>query len=380
MKENFILFNIKNKKYRKRYTNNDKVYNLMIIFFYFYNLRGENMELGLQIGKQSLFFDEPIYIMSAASIVGEKEGEGPLKDTFDVVVDDPTFGKESWEEGESEMMKQTVLLALQKAKIKAEDVRYVFSGDLLGQLIATTFGVKEFDIPLFGLYGACSTMGEALSLGAMSIKGSFADTVLAVASSHFGSAEKQFRFPLEYGNQRPMSSTWTVTGCGAIVLSKEYGDTMITGITTGKVVDYGVKDSLNMGACMAPAAADTIYHHFKDFNRKPEDYDCIVTGDLGSVGKEILCKLLFDQGYDISKVHLDCGMEIYNDPEQDTHAGGSGCGCSAVTLAGKLLHELRVGKIKKILFVPTGALLSTVSYNEGHSVPGIAHAVVIEKR
>lgn len=334
----------------------------------------------MQQGKQSIVFEQPVYIMSAACMVGPKEGEGPLKDTFDVVVEDATFGKDSWEEGESEMMKQTSLLALRKAKIKTEDVRYLFAGDLLGQLIATTFGVKDFDIPLFGLYGACSTMGEALSLGAMTVHGGYADTVLATASSHFGGAEKQFRFPLEYGNQRPMSSTWTVTGCGAFVLSKEYGDVMISGITTGKVVDYGVKDSLNMGACMAPAAADVIYQHLKDFGCKPEDYDRIVTGDLGSVGKEILCKLLKDQGYDISKVHMDCGMEIYDDPEQDTHAGGSGCGCSAVTLAGKLMQEIRESVIDKILFVPTGALLSTVSYNEGKSVPGIAHAVVIEKR
>ncbi len=334
----------------------------------------------MQQGKQSIAFENPVYIMSAACMVGPKEGEGPLKDTFDVVVEDATFGKDSWEEGESEMMKQTSLLALRKAKIKTEDVRYMFAGDLLGQLIATTFGVKDFDIPLFGLYGACSTMGEALSLGAMTVHAGYADTVLASASSHFGGAEKQFRFPLEYGNQRPMSSTWTVTGCGAFVLSKEYGDTMITGITTGKVVDYGVKDSLNMGACMAPAAADVIFQHLKDYGRRPEDYDRIVTGDLGSVGKEILCKLLLDQGYDISNVHMDCGMEIYDDPEQDTHAGGSGCGCSAVTLAGKLLQEMRDGLIRRILFVPTGALLSTVSYNEGKSVPGIAHAVVIEKR
>ena len=338
------------------------------------------MTAGLQMGKQSLSFEQPVYIMSAACIVGPKEGEGPLKDTFDQIVEDATFGKDSWEEGESELMKQTSLLAFRKAKIKAEDVRYLFAGDLLGQLIATTFGLMDFNIPLFGLYGACSTVGEALSLGAMTIHGGYADTVLAVASSHFGGAEKQFRFPLEYGNQRPMSSTWTVTGCGAFVLSKEYGDTMITGITTGKVVDYGVKDSLNMGACMAPAAADVIYQHLKDFGRTPEDYDRIVTGDLGKIGKEILCELLLNQGMDISKVHMDCGMKIYDDPEQDTHAGGSGCGCSAVILAGKLLNEIRQGTLKRILFVPTGALLSTVSYNEGQSIPGIAHAVVIEKR
>ncbi|MGN0494723.1 MAG: stage V sporulation protein AD [Lachnospiraceae bacterium] len=331
-------------------------------------------------GKQSIEFHQPVYIMSSASIVGPKEGEGPMKDYFDQIVEDATFGKDTWEEGESEMIRQTVLLSLRKAKLKKEDIRYLFAGDLLGQLIATTFGVMDFEIPLFGLYGACSTMGEALSLGAMTVSAGYADTVVAVASSHFGGAEKQFRFPLEYGNQRPMSSTWTVTGCGAFVLSKEYGDVKISGITTGVIVDYGVKDSLNMGACMAPAAASVIYRNLKDFERKPEDYDAIVTGDLGSVGHEILCKLLLDQGIDISKVHRDCGMEIYDDPEQDTHAGGSGCGCSAVTLAGKLLDEIRSGKMNRILFVPTGALLSTVSFNEGQSVPGIAHAVVIEKR
>lgn len=334
----------------------------------------------LQVGKQSLSFQKPPYIMSSACIVGPKEGQGPLKDTFDAIIEDPTFGKDSWEEGESEMMKETCSLALRKAKIKMEDVRYLFAGDLLGQLIATTFGVMDFEIPLFGLYGACSTMGEALSLSAMTVHAGYADTVLAVASSHFGAAEKQFRFPLEYGNQRPMSSTWTVTGSGAFVVSKEYGDVAITGITTGKVVDYGVKDSLNMGACMAPAAADVIYHHLKDFEIEPEYYDKIVTGDLGLVGKEILCKLMKEQDMDISNVHMDCGMEIFNGPEQGTHAGGSGCGCSAVTLAGLLMQKLREGTYQRILFVPTGALLSTVSYNEGQSVPGIAHAVALERR
>ncbi len=333
-----------------------------------------------QIGKQSLCFEEPVYIMSSACIVGAKEGEGPLGDTFDEIVEDATLGKDSWEEGESEMMKRTVSLAVRKAKIKMEDIRYLFGGDLLGQLIATTFGLKDFEIPLFGLYGACSTMGEALSLGAMTVHAGYADRVVAVASSHFASAEKQFRFPLEYGNQRPMSSTWTVTGSGAFVLSNKDGDVKITGITTGKVVDYGVKDSLNMGACMAPAAADVIYQHFKDFERTPKDYDRIVTGDLGKIGQEILFKLLYDQGYDISEVHMDCGIEIYDNSEQDTHSGGSGCGCSAVTLAGKLMKELRELKCQRILFVPTGALLSTVSYNEGQSVPGIAHAVVIEAK
>lgn len=338
------------------------------------------MKKGLQIGKQSIAFQTPVYITASASIVGPKEGEGPLRDTFDETVEDATFGKDTWEEGESEMMNQAVAMVLRKAKVKPDDIRYIFGGDLLGQLIATTFGLKDYDIPMFGLYGACSTMGEALSLGAMTVHAGYAERVVAVASSHFASAEKQFRFPLEYGNQRPMSSTWTVTGSGAFVLSNEESDVMITGVTTGKVVDYGVKDSMNMGACMAPAAADVIYQHLKDFERIPSDYDKIVTGDLGVVGKEILCKLLKDQGYDICSMHMDCGIEIYDNPEQDTHAGGSGCGCSAVTLAGYLMRELKAKKIKRILFVPTGALLSTVSFNEGQSVPGIAHAVVIESK
>jgi stage V sporulation protein AD len=336
------------------------------------------MNKKIRMGQQSISFDSPVYIMSSASVVGPKEGEGPLKDTFDKIYDDATFGKDSWEEGESEMLKETVMLAISKAGLETDDIRYLFAGDLLGQLIATTFGVMDLNIPLFGLYGACSTMGEALALGAMTVNAGYADRVVAAVSSHFGGAEKQFRFPLEYGNQRPMSSTWTVTGSGAFVLSNEKSDVKITGITTGKVVDYGVKDSLNMGACMAPAAADLIYEHLKDFEREPDYYDKIITGDLGVVGREILCKLLSDQGINIASVHMDCGMEIYNDIEQDTHSGGSGCGCSAVTLAGKLMNELKTGELKRILFVPTGALLSTVSYNEGQSVPGIAHGVVIE--
>lgn len=338
------------------------------------------MGKGLQTGEQSICFDKPVHILSSASIAGPKEGDGPLKDTFDKIVEDATFGKDTWEEGESEMLRETIMLALKKAELKPADIRYLFAGDLLGQLIATTFGVMELGMPLFGLYGACSTIGEALALGAMTIHGGYADKVIAATSSHFAGAEKQFRFPLEYGNQRPMSSTWTVTGSGAFILSKESGDAIISGITTGRVVDYGVKDSLNMGACMAPAAADLIYQHLKDFGREPEYYDKIVTGDLGYVGKEILCKLLMDHDVDISNVHMDCGMEIYDDARQDTHAGGSGCGCSAVTLAGKLMSELRNGEISKILFVPTGALLSTVSYNEGRTVPGIAHGIVIEGR
>lgn len=281
------------------------------------------------------------------------------------------------------MIRQAVEFAIKKADKKKEEIRYIFAGDLLGQLIATTFGIKDLDIPVFGLYGACSTCGEGLSLASMTVAAGYADCVVAATSSHFGSAEKQFRFPLEYGNQRPLSATWTVTGSGAFVVGKaepEEGAIQITGVTTGRIVDYGVKDSFNMGACMAPAAADVIYQNLKDFDRKPTYYDRIITGDLGKIGQKILFDLLKDNGIDISKQHMDCGIEIFDNEEQDTHSGGSGCGCSAITLAGYVLKQLRDGTWKRVLFVPTGALLSTVSYNEGQNIPGVAHAVIIERR
>jgi len=212
----------------------------------------------------------------------------------------------------------------------------------------------------------------------MAIQGGYADHVVALTSSHFASAEKQFRYPLEYGGQRPLAATWTVTGSAAFVLAPKGGKARISGVTPGRVVDYGLKDSMNMGACMAPAACDTIYQHLVDFGRTPADYDAIVTGDLGSVGQRILLELMEKKGFGMKKQHLDCGMMIFDSESQDTHAGGSGCGCSAVTLAAKLLPMVESGQWKRILFVPTGALLSTVSYNEGQSVPGIAHGVVIE--
>ncbi len=330
------------------------------------------------IGKQSIQFREPPHIVSAASVVGKKESEGPLGRLFDQVEEDPMVGQASWEEAESALQKKAARLAMEKAGPGVPPVRYLFSGDLLGQLIATSFGVIDLKLPLFGLYGACSTIGEALMLGAMTVQGGYSEAVLALTSSHFGSAEKQFRYPLEYGGQRPLSATWTVTGSGAFVLARSGGKARITGATPGKVVDYGLKDSMNMGACMAPAACDTICTHLEDFGRQPSDYDCIVTGDLGSVGQRILLELASERGYDLEGRHQDCGMLIFDPETQDTHAGGSGCACSAVTLAAYLLPKLEKGQWKRILFVPTGALLSTVSYNEGQSVPGIAHAVVIE--
>lgn len=329
-------------------------------------------------GKQSLRFSEAPYIISSASIVGKKEGEGPLGSYFDMVGEDDLFGCESWEEAESTLQKEAATLALGKAGMKPQDLRYIFAGDLLGQTIATSFGLMDLEVPLFGLYGACSTAGESMSLGAMCIAGGFADKVLTLTSSHFASAEKQFRFPLEYGNQRPMSATWTVTGSGAYVLSTQKSHVKISGITTGKIVDYGIHDSLNMGAAMAPAACDTIAAHFQDFGDPPDSYDRIITGDLGYVGQRILLDLLQEKGIDIGGLHSDCGIEIYDKDTQDTDAGGSGCGCSAVTLSAYFLPKLISGEWKKVLFIPTGALLSTVSFNEGKNVPGIAHAILLE--
>ena len=352
-----------------------------------------------QLGTQSIQFEEAPYILSSASVVGAKEGEGPLGKKFDVVGQDDQFGEETWEAAESALQKEAAVLAMGKAGLKKDAIRYIFGGDLLGQSIATTFGLMELNVPLFGLFGACSTAGEALSLAAMTVAAGYADQVLAVTSSHFASAEKQFRFPLEYANQRPLSACWTVTGGGAFVVGRK-GKTgaaapsdgkteaaapsdgktgaRITGITTGRVMDYGVKDSMNMGAAMAPAACDTIYRNFLDFGRGPQDYDRIVTGDLGYVGREILIKLLQEKGFDITSAHMDCGIEIYDRKAQDTHAGGSGCGCSAVTLSAHILPQIIKGAYRRVLFVPTGALLSKVSFNEGQTVPGIAHGVVIE--
>lgn len=330
------------------------------------------------VGKQSIQFQRAPHIVSAASIVGKKEGEGPLGSQFDQIEQDPMAGQNTWEEAESALQKKAASMAMEKMPAGLPPVRYLFSGDLLGQLIATSFGVMDLKLPLFGLYGACSTIGEALMLAAMTVQGGYSETVLALTSSHFGSAEKEFRFPLGYANQRPLSAHWTVTGSGAFLVGTAKSHVRISGVTVGKIVDYGLKDSQNMGACMAPAAMDTIVQNLQDFGRSVEDYDRIITGDLGYVGQDILFDLVQEKGYDIRVKHMDCGMVIFDQKTQDTHAGGSGCGCAAVTLASYILPKLRKGEWKRVLFVPTGALLSTVSFNEGASVPGIAHGIVLE--
>lgn len=338
----------------------------------------------MHAGKASILLDRPVYIESTASVVGQKESEGPLGDGFDVVVRDSMFGEDNWEKAESRLQEMTIDKLFIKSGLKYEDVQYMFAGDLLGQLIATSFGLKKYEIPLFGLYGACSTFGEALSLGSFMVSAGGADRVISLASSHFASAEKQFRFPLEYGNQRPAASTWTVTGCGGVILSSdmicsEKNLPVVKGFTTGKIVDYGVKDSMNMGAAMAPAAADLIENNLKDLDLEVSYYDRIITGDLGSIGSKILMDMLMEKGIDISCNHMDCGVEIFDAQTQETKAGGSGCGCSASVFCSYIYKNLIEGKWKRLLMIPTGALLSTVSYNEGQSVPGIAHGVMIER-
>ena len=340
----------------------------------------ERCDVGLkkQQGIQSVKFEEPPIICAAASVVGQKEGDGPFGDVFDQIESDPKVGGDTWEDAEGRLQERAAELAIQKAGCGKEAIRYIVAGDLLGQLMASSFGLAGFDKPLFGVYGACSTMGESIGIGSMLVEGGFADYVLAMTSSHFASAEKQFRFPLGYANQRPKASTWTVTGSGAVVICKgdqKQGMAKITGITTGKIVDYGVKDTMNMGACMAPAAASVVAAHFKDFGTDPSEYDQIITGDLGMVGKDILIDILRSEGYDIADRYIDCGIEIYG---RDAQAQAGGSGCSAVMLAGYVLKQLEIGEWKRVLFVPTGALLSVVSFNEGNSIPGIAHAVRLE--
>ena len=368
----------------------------------------EAMELYAQAGKlivscQKKLTSAQLKIekIDLPSLAGTKEADGPLGGLFDIVGKDDRFGQNTWEKAESSMQRDALTMALGKAHLDASDMDYVFAGDLLGQSMATTFGVENFRIPWFGVYGACSTCGESLSLAAAFVAAGYARHAVAVTSSHFGSAEKQFRFPNQYANQRPVSATWTVTGSAAFIVGSGAGGNetqtgcdnertgcdnadsiskkvQIEGITTGVVVDYGIKDAMNMGAAMAPAACELIVNHLSDFGREASYYDRIVTGDLGSVGQKILIDLCRQNGVDISKNHEDCGMKMFDATNQNTGSGGSGCACSATVLSAYYLPKLRSGELKRILFVPTGALLSPVSFNEGESVPGIAHGVVLE--
>lgn len=331
-----------------------------------------------RLGRQTVKLDSKPRIISTMSIVGPKEGEGPLKDYFDVILKDDLNGKESFEKAESSILYDAVMGSINKAGLKQDDINYLLAGDLLNQISSSNFAARSTNIPFIGLYGACSTMTESLSIASILMDGGFANYTVAATSSHFSSSERQFRTPLEYGSQRPPTAQWTVTGAGAMLLGKEGNFPCVTYITTGVVKDYGIKDVNNMGAAMSPAAANTIYQHFKDTGKSEKDYDLIATGDLGKVGKDLTTKLLKEYGYDIQNIYLDCGDEIFDDEKQKTNSGGSGCGCSAVVDCGYIYKNMISGKFKKVLLVSTGALLSTSSSLQGETIPGIAHAVSVE--
>ncbi len=331
------------------------------------------------MGKQTVFFRNPPSIRATASIVGPKEGKGNLKHSFDYIIPDELWGEDSWEKAESKLVREVLAKVLQKGSMSNDQIDYVLAGDLLNQCIAANYGLRETDIPFFGLFGACSTMAESMSLGSMLVDGGYADNVVCLTSSHFCSAERQFRYPLELGSQRPPTSQWTVTGAGAALLTSEQTGPYVKHVTTGKINDMGISDANNMGAAMAPAAADTILAHFSDTGFTPDYYDLIITGDLGRVGMKICLDLLKMNGLDIENRYNDCGSMIFNQNQQDTHAGGSGCGCSASVFTGYVYKEMMKGNLKRVLFIATGALMSPVSTQQKESIPGIAHAVGIHR-
>ncbi len=330
-----------------------------------------------RLGSQTVKMNNPVNILSVASVAGQKESQGPLAQHFDIIMEDAEWGESSWEKTESKMQKSAVIRAIEKAGVDIKDINYLFAGDLLNQCISSTFGLMDFDIPFMGVYGACSTMAESIALSALMIDGGFANLAAAVTSSHFCTAERQYRNPLEYGGQRTPTAQWTVTGSGAAVLSKEGDGPYVTHFTSGKIVDFGIKDANNMGAAMAPAAADTLAAHFRDTGRQPDFYDLILSGDLGLVGKSALIDLMYEKGYKISDNYDDCGCMIFDIEKQDMHAGGSGCGCLAVTLCGYIMDMIKAGKLKNVLFMGTGALLSQTSTLQGETIPSVAHAVAI---
>lgn len=328
-------------------------------------------------GHQTLVFSKPPIITAWASVAGKKESEGPLGKYFDKVSKDTLFGQKTWEQAEEYMQKTALEIVVKKAGIQKDDIDIVFSGDLLNQCIGSSFPLRNTRIPHIGLYGACSTMAESLLMASIAVSGSFFDNAIAMTSSHFASCERQYRFPLGYGGQRTPTSQWTVTGSGAALVSASGEGPKITACTVGTVTDYGIKDANNMGAAMAPAALSTIQAHFRDLNVDASHYDLIVTGDLGQLGKDILLTLSQQNGIGLGGKLCDCGTLVFDLLKQDVHSGGSGCGCSAITLCGYILNQLNAGKLKKILFCGTGALLSPTSTQQGLPIPGVCHAISI---
>lgn len=314
-------------------------------------------------------------VLASAAIGGKKESEGPLGEYFDKINDDPYFSSDTYEKGESQLQKQAVLHCLNKAHLQYSDIDVLFGGDLLNQCVGTTYGVRSFEMPYLGIYGACSTMSEGLMLASLFVDRGISDKAMAVTSSHFCTAERQYRFPLNYGGQRTPTSQWTATAAGSLIVSGHDKPPYVRACTIGKIVDMGVSDANNMGAAMAPAAFVTVKTFFDDTGMSPADFDYIVTGDLGKVGSRIFCELMQREKIDVSHNHKDCGMMMYHFHQQDVHSGASGCGCAGSTLCGYFLPKLRAGEIKNILFAATGALMSPTVNQQGESIPSISHLV-----
>ena len=333
-----------------------------------------------KLGSHTFRPEIPVYIGNWASVAGKKEAEGPLGHGFDIKSMDTRFGEKTWEQAEKRMQQLALDRLLEKAQLKPRELDLVFSGDLLNQCIGSSFSLRNTGIPHLGLYGACSTMAQSLLLAAMAVGGGYADRVVAMTSSHFAGSERQYRFPLGYGGQRTPTAQWTVTGSGAALVTSQPGSISIESATIGTVSDLGITDANNMGAAMAPAAFQTIRTHLEDTHTTPNDYDLIVTGDLGTIGVEALMQLCREAGISIGGKLTDCGNLIFDPIAQDVHAGGSGCGCSAVVLCSELLGKLHSGKLKKLLFCGTGALLSPTSTQQSLPIPGICHAVCLESR
>lgn len=331
-----------------------------------------------RIGRYTIAYSNQPVVAGFGSVAGKKESEGPLKEYFHKIEYDTKLGCDTWEQAESMLQKEAIQIALEKAQISGELIQLAFGGDLLNQCISTGYSIRGFNIPFLGQYGACSTMVQSLILAGLMVDGGYCKNSLAVTSSHFCSAERQFRFPLEYGGQRTPTAQWTVTGSGAIVVSRYGNGPRLKHCTIGKVVDMGVTDINNMGAAMAPAACDTIKSFLIDTKTKPSDYDLILTGDLGRTGSQLLLELLQKENIDISRLHNDCGMMIYDIEKQDVHAGGSGCGCCGSVLCGYILENMCKGKLKNILVAATGALMSPTANQQGESTPGIAHLIHLE--
>ena len=330
-----------------------------------------------KLGKQTIKFDNPPTILDCASIVGPKEAQGPLAEYFDQTLEDEFWGEKTWEKAESKIIKETVNTVISKSGVPSDQIDLMIAGDLLNQCISSSFGLREANIPFLGVFGACSTFIESMCIGSICVE-SFAKNVLCATSSHFCSAEKQFRFPLELGNQRTPTAQWTVTGSGAAIITQSGMGPYITHITPGKIIDMGIKDANNMGAAMAPAFCETLITHFLDTGRSPNYYDAIISGDLGHVGKEIAIDIAKARGYNIKPNYNDCGVLIFDKEKQDTHSGGSGCGCCGSVFSGYFFKQLKAKKLKKVLLIATGALMNSTSSQQGESIPGIAHAISIE--